>query len=327
MHTTVAAIQMFAVPFAVPRNLARARQLVEEAVAIGAQIVVLPELFNTGYSYNTNLFDYAEPLDGVSVAWLRDGAAKLGCYLAGGILERNNESAYSTLVLAAPDGSWAAYRKRHPFFWERSVFRAGNAPRVVHTSLGRIGLVVGADIASESTVADYAGQVDLLLVSSTAAFLPASTVHLPNGRSLQMERFHPAFAGRADQMRYDYYAGVGRQAANLHVPIVHAVQCGVFRSPLPAERMGLIRMLLRFPRQFRLRLSHGVASVNAAFLGHSAVFDASGHALAVQPDDDGVVAAPVALAKRVGAAGMLPGKPSALLASSSQRYRRWNGAH
>lgn len=309
MHTTVAAIQMFAVPFAVPRNLARARQLIEEAVSQGARVVLLPELFNTGYSYNGSLFDYAEPLDGVTVAWLRDGAAKLGCYLAGGILERSGDNAYSTLVLAAPDGGWFSYRKRHPFFWERSVCRAGGAPRIAHTAIGRIGLLVGADIAYDDSLATYAGQVDLLLLSSTAAHLPASTVRLPSGRTLSMERFHPAFVGRAEQMRYDYYGGVGRRAAGLGVPIIHAVQCGTFHSPLPIERMGLLHTLLRFPRQLGLRLSHRVASVSAPFLGHSAIFGGDGYTLAVQPEDDGVVIAQVALPAGGPALGALAAAP------------------
>lgn len=305
MQVTVAAIQMFAVPFDVPRNLARARQLVQAAVDEGAQLVLLPELFNTGYSYDAHLFNYAEPLDGVTVAWLRDGAATCGCYLAGGILERSGDSAYSTLVVAAPDGHWVAYRKCHPFFWERSVCRAGTTPRVVHTSLGRIGLLMGADIAADESVAAYAGQVDLLLLSSTAAHLPASTVQLPNGRTLRMDRFHPAFAGRSEQMRDDYYAGVGRRAASLRVPIVHAVQCGTFCSPLPIERMGLLRTILRFPQQLRLRLGPGKASVRAAFLGHSAIFAATGRPLAVQPDDEGVVVSRVTLPTGAGAGGAL----------------------
>jgi predicted amidohydrolase len=291
MTVTVAAIQMYAAPFEVSANLARACTLIEAAVAQGARLVLLPELFNTGYSYNQSLYDYAEPLDGVTATWLRAGAQKLGCYLAGGILERSGGDAYSTLLLAGPDGSLAAYRKRHLFFWERSLFRPGTEPLLVESALGRIGMLMGADIAYDDSATAYAGQADLLLLSSTAALLPDSTVRYPNGRTLSMARFNPAFAGRAAQMRYDYYGGVGNRAAAQQLPIIHAVQCGIFHSPLPAERMGLLHTLFRQPRQLGLRLRRGQARVSAIFLGHSAVFDGAGHALAVQPEDEGVVLA------------------------------------
>jgi N-carbamoylputrescine amidase len=288
MDVCLAAIQMYAAPYAVAANLGRARALVEAAAGQGADLVVLPELFNTGYSYSPAMFDYAEPIDGVTAAWLREGARQLGCYLAGGILERHSGDAFSTMILAAPDGDIAAYRKRHPFFWERGLCRSGEALHVAHTALGRIGMLLGADIAYDDANA-YAGQVDLLILGSTAALLPDGTVTLQDGRSMSMGRFNPAFAGRAAQMRYDYYEGVGRRAAALGVPVVHAVQCGTFVSPLPAERMGLLQMLRRHPRQLGMHLRRGVSTVRAAFLGRSAVFAADGSVLAVQPDDEGVV--------------------------------------
>jgi predicted amidohydrolase len=291
MTITLAAIQFRAEPFQLAENLRRAGELVAAAASSGAQLALLPELFNTGYSYSTALFNYAEQLDGITAAWMVGGARRLGCYLAGGILERSGDDAYSTMLLAGPDGSLAAYRRRHPFFWERGLCKGGDQPQVVSTALGRVGMLVGADIAYDDSATAYAGQIDLLLLCSTAALLPESTVILPDGRRMPMALFHPAFAGREAQMRHDYYGGVGRRAAALRVPLVHAVQCGAFASPLPAERMSLLHMLRQQPRQLGLRLSHKRARVEAEFAGHSAVFDADGRVLAVQPADEGVVLA------------------------------------
>lgn len=295
MAITLAAIQLHAEPFRLADNLRRAGELASAAAESGARLVLLPELFNTGYSYSPALFDCAEPLDGITAAWMLSGARRLGCYLAGGILERSGGNAYSTLILAAPDGALAAYRRRHPFFWERGLCKGGDEPRLVSTALGRVGLLVGADIAYDDSATAYSGRADLLLLCSTAALLPESTVVLPDGRRMPMGRFHPAFAGRAAQLRHDYYEGVGRRAAALGVPVVHAVQCGAFASPLPAERVGLLHMLRRQPHQVGLRLSHKHARVEAEFAGRSAIFAADGSVLAVQPHDEGVVLAACAL--------------------------------
>lgn len=291
MTITLAAIQLHAEPFRLAENLRRAGELVAAAADSGARLVLLPELFNVGYSYSPALFNCAEPLDGVTAAWLLAGARRLGCYLAGGVLERSGDAAYSTMLLAAPDGALAAYRRRHPFFWERGLCKSGDQPQVVNTVLGRVGMLVGADIAYDDCATAYAGQIDLLLLCSTAALLPESSVIYPDGQRIGMARFHPAFAGRAAQLRYDYYEGVGRRAAALGVPVVHAVQCGAFASPLPAERLSLLRMLRRQPRQLGLRLSRKRARVEGEFAGHSAIFAADGRVLAVQPADEGVVLA------------------------------------
>ena len=296
MTTTLAAIQLRAEPFQLAENLRRAGELVSAAAASGAQLVLLPELFNTGYSYSPALFDYAEPLDGISAAWMLAGARRLGCHIGGGILERSRDAAYSTMLLASPDGALFSYRRRHPFFWERGLCKGGDEPQVAPTALGRVGMLVGADIAYDDSATAYHGQVDLLLLCSTAALLPESTVILPDGRRMPMERFHPAFAGRAAQLRRDYYEGVGQRAASLGVPVVHAVQCGAFASPLPAERVGLLEMLRRQPRQLGLRWSHKRARVESEFAGRSAIFAADGRVLAAQPADEGVVLATCHLA-------------------------------
>ena len=228
--------------------------------------------------------------------------------MGGGILESSGNDVYSTLLFATPEGQCVAYRKRHPFFWERSICRAGSVPQVIHTPIGRIGLLMGADIAYDDSATAYADQVDLLLLSSSAALLPDGVVSLPDGRTMHMGQFHPAFAGRAAQMRYDYYGGVGKRAAAMHVPIVHAVQCGMLQSPLPMERVSLLYTLLHPPRQLSVVLGHGRASVSAAFLGHSAVFADDGRTLAAQPDDEGIIMAQIV--PRATSKASLPQPPS-----------------
>ena len=61
----VAPVQMDAAPAPVDTRLNRAADLVSKAAAFGAQLVVLPELFNTGYEYDDRNYGLAEVLDQV----------------------------------------------------------------------------------------------------------------------------------------------------------------------------------------------------------------------------------------------------------------------
>jgi len=67
MNLRAAALQFFAAPFDLTRNLDTVERLTRQAVAQGAQIVVLPELFNTGYVYTPRLFAFAETEDGLTM--------------------------------------------------------------------------------------------------------------------------------------------------------------------------------------------------------------------------------------------------------------------
>jgi predicted amidohydrolase len=66
-----AAIQMDAKPAPTAERLSWANSLVMHAAQADAQLVVLPELFNTGYSYSKDNFDRAEMLSGLTAAWMK----------------------------------------------------------------------------------------------------------------------------------------------------------------------------------------------------------------------------------------------------------------
>jgi len=71
MHNLkVAAIQMDSQPGAVEANLARAEGLVEQAAIQGARLIVLPELYSTGYEYTDRVFAWPEEAGGQTGIWL-----------------------------------------------------------------------------------------------------------------------------------------------------------------------------------------------------------------------------------------------------------------
>ena len=74
----LAAVQMDAVVAPVTARLGRAEVLLRQATADGAELVVLPELFNVGYSYASATLNAAEGLDGVTARWMERLAKELG---------------------------------------------------------------------------------------------------------------------------------------------------------------------------------------------------------------------------------------------------------
>jgi len=102
---TIAAVQMDAHPAPTAGRLARADRLATAAANDGAQLVVLPELFNTGYAYADANHRLAEPLDGPTPTWMKQAAARLNVHLAGSLMLLDQGQVYNALLLFAPDVS------------------------------------------------------------------------------------------------------------------------------------------------------------------------------------------------------------------------------
>jgi predicted amidohydrolase len=114
----VAAVQLTSTPDKA-RNLDAAGALIAGAADAGAELVVLPELFNRWGSAK-ELREGAEPLDGPTITWARERARDRGVWLvAGSIVERldgGDDRHANTSCLVAPDGDLVAtYRKIHLF--------------------------------------------------------------------------------------------------------------------------------------------------------------------------------------------------------------------
>ena len=82
--------------------------------ARGADLIVLPEMFSTGFSMDSAAL--AEPEDGPSTQWLREQAQQLGAVITGSLIIQAADGSYrNRLLWARPDGSVAHYDKRHLF--------------------------------------------------------------------------------------------------------------------------------------------------------------------------------------------------------------------
>ncbi len=76
-------------------------------------LVILPETFTSGFS--NAAIDKAEDMDGPTVAWMREQAARLGAAVTGSVQLRVGQGVYNRLLWATPDGALRHYDKRHLF--------------------------------------------------------------------------------------------------------------------------------------------------------------------------------------------------------------------
>ncbi|CAH1652295.1 nitrilase-related carbon-nitrogen hydrolase [Chelatococcus asaccharovorans] len=148
MTWRVAAIQFTAMPGRALENRARSLQLIENAAADGARVIVLPELAVSGYTLNGHeLSAAAEPLDGPTLSAWTDVAKRLGVVIAGGFCESDGDRLYNSALLVGPDGLLLHYRKLHLFDGEKLIFTPGDRGLTVATTpFGRIGLCVCYDL-------------------------------------------------------------------------------------------------------------------------------------------------------------------------------------
>ena len=133
-------------------NLDKALQRVAEAAQRGANVVCLPELFQTQYfcqREDHSLFDLAEPIPGPSSEKLATAARKNSIVLIASLFEKRAPGVYhNTAALFDKDGSLRGlYRKMHipddPLYYEKFYFTPGDLGfRALDTSAGRLGTLV-----------------------------------------------------------------------------------------------------------------------------------------------------------------------------------------
>ncbi|AMO77310.1 nitrilase family protein [Pseudomonas citronellolis] len=132
------------------RNLRHGLGMAQQAAEAGANLIVMPELANTGYLFTSReeAFEHAEEVpNGPSVQVWMDFARKHKVYLVAGVAEREGMQLYDSAVLVGPEGFIGHYRKAHLWNLEKLWFTPGNLGfPVFDTPIGRIGLLICWDI-------------------------------------------------------------------------------------------------------------------------------------------------------------------------------------
>ncbi|MCD4653287.1 acyltransferase [bacterium] len=128
------------------KNLKIAASLIEKQ---SADLLVLPEFFNTGYLFSSSeeVSELSESADsGRTVKFLSEVAGDTGITLVAGFPERDGSVFYNSAILIIPGGKTHLYRKTHLFDREKLFFSPGNTGfNVFDTGDARVGIMICFD--------------------------------------------------------------------------------------------------------------------------------------------------------------------------------------
>jgi beta-ureidopropionase len=130
----------------VEANVEEALKLVRGA---DADLIVLPELFNTGYAFlsRDEVRRFAEEVPyGETCRILVEESSRLKKTIVAGLAERAGDALYNTAVLVSKGRFVGLYRKLHLFSREKVLFNKGDLePRVYMVDGARIGVLICFD--------------------------------------------------------------------------------------------------------------------------------------------------------------------------------------
>jgi len=277
---------MDAMPAPVSERLERAEKIITQAAQVGAQLVVLPELFNTGYAYTDDNFGLAEPLNGTTSAWMKTTAVSLGIHLAGALLLLDSGEIYDTMLLFSPSGQMWRYDKNYPWAWERGYFRGRRGMTIAQTELGDFGLMICWDLGHLNLWKQYAGKADMIVLASCPPDASNGSFDFPNGEKLDFDDIG-AMSSMKDVGRQFFGEMVNQQAKWLGVPVVNSGASGNVQTHIPKAGALLRTFSIFTPRVIKLLPKANGLQLSCGMIPSCKVVDAGGHTLAACAPTDG----------------------------------------
>jgi len=130
----------------VEANIEEALKLVR---SVDADLVVLPELFNTGYAFlsREEVRQFAEEIpNGETCRILVEESGRLKKAIVAGLAERAGDAVYNTAILVSKGRFIGSYRKLHLFYREKVLFNKGDSEPKVFTVDGvKVGMLICFD--------------------------------------------------------------------------------------------------------------------------------------------------------------------------------------
>ncbi len=128
-------------------NLESSLRAIRQAASEGTDLVVLPELANSGGGFRSreHALQLAEPSsDGPTPQAWKTAATEHGIHIVGGFLEHDGDELYNSAAVIGPDYS-GSYRKTHLWDTEKLLYEPGYDLPVFDTPLGKIGVLICYD--------------------------------------------------------------------------------------------------------------------------------------------------------------------------------------
>ena len=159
-------------------------------------LIVLPEMFNTGFSMNAAAL--AESMNGKTMQWMHQTAQKFNCAVTGSLIITENGKFYNRLIWMRPDGSFEQYDKHHLFAMgkEHETYTAGKSKLIVELKGWKICPVICYDLRFPVWLRNVNAGYDLLII----------VANWPERRALHWRTLIPARAVE----NQSYVIGVNR---------------------------------------------------------------------------------------------------------------------
>jgi len=109
-------------------------------------LIVLPEMFTTGFSMNPKMF--SERMNGESIEWLKKISNLKNAVVIGSLIIEDDKCFYNRLIAMRPDGSFDHYDKRHLFrlAGEEKIYAGGSKKKSIVINGWRIALFICYDL-------------------------------------------------------------------------------------------------------------------------------------------------------------------------------------
>ncbi|GAA4280598.1 amidohydrolase [Gaetbulibacter aestuarii] len=103
-----------------------------EAISDDVDLIVLPEMFSTGFTMNAA--EVAESMNGDTVTWMKTMAKNSGAAITGSLVIEENNKYYNRMLFVEPSGNFSQYDKRHTFtlVGEDKIYTAGTEKLIVN---------------------------------------------------------------------------------------------------------------------------------------------------------------------------------------------------
>ncbi|MCA9734815.1 MAG: amidohydrolase [Deferribacteres bacterium] len=148
------------------QNAAENRKMFEDffsRVDAGTDLVVLPEMFTTGFTMKAR--DCAETMQDETVPWLLENALNLQSHICGSVIIEENGAYFNRLLWATPEGDLHTYDKRHLFRMAREhlTYTAGSKRLIVDVAGWKICPFVCYDLRFPVWIRNKLQEYDLAL--------------------------------------------------------------------------------------------------------------------------------------------------------------------
>lgn len=148
----------------IDKNLQNISLKLSSGVREKTDLIVLPEMFNTGFTMN--VATQSEKMNGKTMLWMKNTAFKMDCVVTGSLIIEEDGKYYNRLIWMLPNGEYEYYDKKHLFGLgdEDKNFTSGTTALVVNLKGWKIRLATCYDLRFPVWLRNVDGNYDILLL-------------------------------------------------------------------------------------------------------------------------------------------------------------------